>query len=125
MTRRKINKSMNDDLMRILNDLQKRGFYGNRLANALVVLFSEDMLTFEEFKELENEIGYNIVISIEPNYGDEEECEDENDEHEECNDGDNSVCLDYGDVTMRIAGQNDKYTDTTKIQNVKENNYDN
>lgn len=118
---------MNDDLMKILNDLQKRGFYGNRLANALVVLLSEDMLTFEEFKELENEIGYNIVISIEPNYGDEEECKEneDHDEQEECNEGDNSVSLDYGDVTMRIAGQNDKDIDTTKTQNVKENNYDN
>ncbi len=93
---------MNDELKEVLEFMRNRGFDGERLAGAIMILFKDNMLSFEELKELENEIGYNIYVTIEPNYGEDEE------------DDDNAVCFDFGNTTMTICGHQEQNNDSAK-----------
>lgn len=93
---------MNDELKEVLEFMRNRGFDGERLAGAIMILFKDNMLSFEEFKELENEIGYNIYVTIEPNYGEDEE------------DDDNAVCFDFGNTTMTICGHQEQNNDSAE-----------
>lgn len=93
---------MNDELRELLELMRSKGFDGERLAGTIMILFQDNTLSFEEFKELENEIGYNVYVSIEPNDGEDEEDED------------GKVCIDSGDATLTICGSQEQNNDSAK-----------